>query len=115
MHENGIHDYMKYIKFGYGRATDHVTKDIRDGSLTREEGVEIVLKRDHIKSNDLKRWLKYVKMSEDEFDEIADTFRDPRVWWIEDDGWYRHGLTGEKVSHEKVKLPKDRWYNYENR
>ena len=23
MHENGVHDYLKYIKFGYGRATDH--------------------------------------------------------------------------------------------
>ena len=114
MHENGIHDYMKYIKFGYGRATDHVTKDIRDGSLTREEGVKIVLKRDHIKSSDLKRWLEYVGMSEDEFDEIADTFRDPRVWWIENGKWYRHGITGEKVSHEKVKLPKDKWYNFKN-
>ena len=23
MHENGVHDYLKFIKFGYGRATDH--------------------------------------------------------------------------------------------
>jgi N-acetyl sugar amidotransferase len=31
MHENGVHDYLKYIKFGYGRATDHTCKDIRAG------------------------------------------------------------------------------------
>lgn len=94
MHENGIHDYLKYIKFGYGRATDHSCKDIRDGKMTREEAVEIVKKMDHIKSKDLYRWLKYVDMSEEEFDKIADSFRDPRVWeqlpdgsWVKDNLW----------------------------
>ena len=33
IHENGIHDYLKYIKFGYGRCTDHASKDIRSGDL----------------------------------------------------------------------------------
>jgi hypothetical protein len=94
MHENGIHDYMKYIKFGYGRATDHVCKDIREGKMTREEGISIIKKMDHIKSNDLSRWLEYVDMTEDEFDKIADTFRDKRVWekdiqgnWVKDNIW----------------------------
>ena len=31
MHENGIHDYLKFMKFGYGRGTDHSCKDIRAG------------------------------------------------------------------------------------
>jgi len=93
MHENGIHDYMKYIKFGYGRATDHVCKDIRAGKMTREEGIEIVKKMDPIKSKDLYRWLPYVDMSEEEFDKIADTFRDPRVWWKDDSGnWKKWNL-----------------------
>jgi N-acetyl sugar amidotransferase len=94
MHENGIHDYMKYIKFGYGRATDHVCKDIREGKMTREDGIKIVRKMDHIKPNDLERWLTYVGMSEQEFDEIADSFRDSRVWsqdlsgnWAKENIW----------------------------
>ena len=92
MHENGIHDYMKYIKFGYGRCTDHVCKDIRTGKMTREEGIELVRKYDHVKPRDLKRWLPYVGMSEEEFDETAATFRDPRVWWIEDGQWRKHNI-----------------------
>lgn len=94
MHENGIHDYLKYIKFGYGRATDHVCKDIRAGLLTREQGIAIVRQRDHIKSKDLSRWLAYVGWTEEKFDQIADTFRDPRVWvknekgeWVKDNIW----------------------------
>ena len=81
MHENGIHDYMKYVKFAYGRATDHCCKDIRAGHITRDEAISIVREKDHIKSKDLYRWLPYVAMEESEFDRIADTFRDPRVWW----------------------------------
>ncbi|MCB0317356.1 MAG: N-acetyl sugar amidotransferase [Bdellovibrionales bacterium] len=80
MHENGMHDYMKYIKFGYGRGTDHSCYDIRLGLMTREEGIEMVRKYDHVKSKDLDRWLKYVDMKEEEFDQIADTFRNERIW-----------------------------------
>jgi hypothetical protein len=93
MHENGIHDYLKYIKFGYGRATDHVSKDIRDGKMTREEGIEIVREMDHRKPSDLKRWLEYVDMTEEEFDRIADTFRDPRVWSRDEKGtWIKANI-----------------------
>ena len=97
MHENGIHDYMKFIKFGYGRASDHASKDIRDGYITREQGIELVRKYDHVKPRrDLERWLEYVGMTEQEFDHIADTFRDPRVWrkekgaWVKDNIWDEH-------------------------
>lgn len=100
MHENGVHDYLKYVKFGYGRCTDHVCKDIRAGLMTREEGIELVRKMDHVKPRDLARWLRYVDMTEDEFDRIADTFRDPRVWrrergeWVKDDLWTHAAAAG---------------------
>lgn len=87
MHENGIHDYLKYIKFGYGRCTDHVCKDIRAGLMDREHAMTLVRRMDPVKSGDLARWLDYVGMTEDEFDRIADTFRDPRVWWLEEGRW----------------------------
>ena len=92
MHENGIHDYLKFIKFGYGRATDHASKDIRAGHMTREKGVEMVRRYDHVKPSDLARWLKYVDMTEDEFDRIADTFRDKRVWRREGGRWMKDNL-----------------------
>lgn len=92
MHENGVHDYLKYIKFGYGRCTDHVCKDLRAGLMTREEGIRRVNEMDPIKPKDLKRWLEYTGMHEEEFDRIADTFRDPRVWWKEKGEWKREIL-----------------------
>ena len=105
MHENGIHDYIKFIKFGYGRASDHASKDIRMGYMTREEGIEMVRKYDHVKPRrDLERWLKYVGMTEAEFDQIADTFRDPRVWRIEDGQWVKDNIWGKPSAYGTVHL-----------
>jgi N-acetyl sugar amidotransferase len=113
MHENGIHDYMKFVKFGYGRATDHSAKDIRLNLMSREEGVEMIRKYDAVKPRaDLERWLEYVDMSEDEFDRIADTFRDPRVWWIENGMWMKHNIWGEPSSYGTVNLNESDWNRY---
>jgi hypothetical protein len=92
MHENGVHDYLKYVKFGYGRCTDHVCKDIRAGLLSRDEGIALVRRYDHVKPRDLARWLDYVQMREEEFDRVADTFRDPRVWRKENGIWTKDNL-----------------------
>lgn len=92
-YENGIHDLLKYIKFGYGRASDHASKDIRAGYMSREQGIEMVRKHDHVVSSDLAYWLNYVNMTEEEFWKVANGFRDPRVWrkengeWVKDNIW----------------------------
>lgn len=92
-YENGVHDYLKYIKFGYGRASDHSCKDIRRGYMTREEGIEMVRKYDHVRSSDLYYWLDYVERSEEWFDQIADTFRSPKVWVQDTDGsWLKQNI-----------------------
>lgn len=91
-YENGLHDFMKYIKFGYGRASDHASKDVRTGYMTREEAVEMVRKYDHVVPSDLYYWLEYVGMKEEEFWQIADSFRDPRVWRKENGKWVKDNL-----------------------
>ena len=93
MHENGAHDYLKYIKFGYGRCTDHVCKDIRAGAMSRDEGIARVRAMDHIKPKDIReRWLGYVGMDDATFDAIADTYRDPRVWARRDGAWVKDNI-----------------------
>ena len=103
-YENGVHDLLKFIKFGYGRASDHASKDIRTGDMTREEGIEMVRKYDHVVSSDLYHWLDYVDMREEEFWAIADTFRDPRVWRVENGNWVKDNIWGASSSYGKVRL-----------
>ena len=107
IHENGIKDYLKFIKFGYGRCTDHTSKDIRLGAMTRKAGIELIKKHDHVKAKkSLDYFLKMTNMSEDQFDLIADKFRDNRVWWIENKKWYKNTIWGEQESYGEVKLSK---------
>jgi len=105
MHENGIHDYLKFIKLGYGRASDHACKDIRVGIMTREQGIEMVRRYDHVKPRrDLERWLAYVGMIEEEFDALADAFRDRRVWRIENGQWVKDNIWGEPSAYSRARL-----------
>ena len=76
MHENGIHDYLKFIKFGFGRGTDHANYDVRLNLISRDEGIKLVLKYDHVTPSDLDDWCSYVDMKKREFYFHADKFRD---------------------------------------
>lgn len=96
IHENGVHDYLKFIKFGFGRGTDHANYDIRLNLITRKDGIKIVLKYDHVVPSDLEGWCKYVKMTKEEFYEHADKFRDPRVWSKIDGSWTKIDIDGKR-------------------
>ena len=89
-----------------------ILKDIRSNKISREVGVKEVIKRDHVKPKDLYRWLKYVGWTEEKFDFICDTFRDPRVWWIKDNHWAMKAIDGKIFTHGKVLLDKSEWSKY---
>jgi N-acetyl sugar amidotransferase len=111
-YENGAHDLLKFIKFGYGRASDHSSKDIRTGYLTRQQGIDMVRRHDHVVPDDLYYWLDYVEMSEVEFWATADSFRDPRVWWIEKGDWWKDNIWGSPSSYGTVHLAPDAQARY---
>ena len=92
IYENGAHDWLKFVKFGYGRCTDHASKDIRGGILGRGQAIDLVKRYDPVKPSDIRHWCDYVGMDPGEFDRIADTFRDPRVWRRENGEWVKTNL-----------------------
>lgn len=58
-------------------------------------------------SSDLYYWLDYVDMKEYEFWQIADTFRNPNIWFIKDGKWWKHNIWVEPSSYGKVHLSKE--------
>ena len=46
-------------------------------------------------------------MKKDEFWSIADTFRSNKVWWIENNEWYKYNVWGGSSSYGEVRLKKD--------
>ena len=112
IHENGIHDYMKWVKFGYGRATDHTSKDIRSGIISRKQAKNEIITKDHLLSKDINRWLKYTGWSLDEFKYSADSFRSPSVWWIKNNRWTKLDIDGIERSYGQVFLKKGQIEKY---
>jgi hypothetical protein len=79
-HYSGIHDYTKFIKWGYGKVTDHACREIRLRRMTREQGISIVEALEHKIPGDLPLLLSWLNMSATELYELVNRFRDPRVW-----------------------------------
>ena len=96
---DGIHYYLSFIKFGIGRATSDSAHEIRDGHLTREEGVELVRKFDgEFPKRHFKDFLEYCDINEEYFWEVIDSWRSPHLWVKGDGVWkLRHTIAGEGV------------------
>jgi N-acetyl sugar amidotransferase len=75
-----VNQMLKYYKFGFGATTDEVCSDIRDGILTRDEGIELVKKYDG-KCGDgyIQEFCDYIGITMEEF-------------WRETDRWVNKEL-----------------------
>lgn len=71
-----FHFYLGLIKFGIGRATSDAAHEIRDGHLTREEGVALVRRYDdEFPQKHFATFLKYLDITDAEFWEVVDAYR----------------------------------------
>ena len=77
----GIHDYFKWIKYGYGRATDHASLDIRAGKITREEGLKLVKEFEgKIPEKYMQDFLEDMEITREEFYRIVDKFANKELF-----------------------------------
>jgi N-acetyl sugar amidotransferase len=78
----GLHDYMKFIKYGFGRATDQICIEIRAGRMTREEGVEALKNTDEgtIPMKYVPDFMEYLGISEQEFLDNLDRFTNKMIF-----------------------------------
>jgi len=72
----GVHDYTKFLKRGYGRATDHTSQDVRAGLMTLAEANEIIREHDPKRPHILDYYLKISGYTEEEFRAIMDRHRE---------------------------------------
>jgi N-acetyl sugar amidotransferase len=83
-----LHTYLMYIKFGFGRATQDVGIDVRRGSLTRDQGINLAeLYDNHFPVDFLEEYLEYYQMSEKEFYDVIDKFANKKLFRKEGNNW----------------------------
>jgi len=84
-HQTGIHDYFKFLKFGFGRASDIASLHIRRGRITRQDGIQLVKKHDgkfpwSYLGLPLEKILEPLDLSVDEFIRICDKFTNKKLF-----------------------------------
>lgn len=85
---DGQHYYTMLIKFGQGRAMNDACRDIRDGYISREEGVQLVNKYDEeFPENHFKFFLDYIDIDEKMYWDVIDNARSPHIWKKENSTW----------------------------
>lgn len=90
-YQTGIHDYFKYLKFGFGRATDITCLHLRRGRITREFAVEFVNKHDGLfpwtyLNKPIEEILRPLELSMDEFIKICDRFTNKKIFQTDSRG-----------------------------
>ena len=85
---DGFHYFTMFAKFGQGRAVDDACRDIRDGYITREEGVALVNRYDgEFPKNHFEFFLDYIGIDEERFWQAIDENRSPHLWGKSENGW----------------------------
>ncbi len=73
-----LHYYTTFIKFGIGRATYDAAQEIRNGEITREEGIRLVKQFDgEYPERFEKEVFEYLSIDKKHFSEIFDKFKNP--------------------------------------
>jgi len=101
-YSNHVHDYLKYVKYGFGRATDNACLDIRLGYISREEGVRLVNKYDGIPpQNAISEYLKYTGFTRKEFDNTVASYTNKRIFERDDHRTFLRDIDGSLIRKEE--------------
>ena len=79
-----LHDYLKLLKHGYSKVTDHACREIRHKRISREEGVALVKKYELIKPDYLNLFADWLGIDLPSLEMVINKSRNPK-FWIETD------------------------------
>jgi N-acetyl sugar amidotransferase len=108
-----LHDYLKYCKFGFGRATDSASYDIRNGYIERSEGVRLAEKYDTTYPKEaVETFCEHFKIPQEEFNQISDEFTNRSIFET-NKGKFVRDIDGSLVMKDKFikrrQNPEDSW------
>jgi N-acetyl sugar amidotransferase len=85
---DGFHYYLAYIKFGIGRTTSDAAHEIRDGKITRDEGIALIKRYDHeFPSKYYENFLEYCSITNEQAMDVIDSWRSDHIWKNEGGVW----------------------------
>mgnify|MGYP001078706272 FL=1 len=104
-HANDVHDYLKYLKFGYGRATDDASMEIRHGRITRQEGLALIREYDSREPSTLPFYCDFLGITVDDFYKLVEPQRDLAIWKKTDGNWcVKDSVWKQELNEESVRF-----------
>ncbi len=90
-YQHGLHDYFKFLKFGFGRASDQLSYCIRRGLISRGEAIEKVKELEgkypfSYMGKKLKDILSRIDMKENDFKKICEKFTNKKIFKCDQKG-----------------------------
>lgn len=83
-----LHYHTTTIKFGIGRATYDSAQEIRNGDLTRDEGIALIKRFDgEFPAQYIEDCCEYMGISIEEYHQTIEKFRSPHLWDKIDGQW----------------------------
>ena len=79
-HSAGLHDYMKLLRLGYSKVTDHASREIRLKRLTREDGISLVNKYQYIVPKDIDLFCNWIDIPKKKLLLKLEKIRNPMLW-----------------------------------
>ena len=76
-----LHDYLKLVKHGYSKVTDHATREIRHGRLTRAQGMYLVQKYSKGELKHLDKFCDWLGIDIKSLNFIINQHRNPVFWY----------------------------------
>ena len=77
-----------YLKYGFGRANQDACIEIRRGSMSREQGINLIRLYDGIFPEEyLDLYLDYYKMKKDDFMQVLDSWANNDILEKVNDKW----------------------------
>jgi hypothetical protein len=96
-----LHDYLKYLKYGYGRATDSACIEIRNGVVPRDEGLRLVERYDgRYPKECIERFCEEFSLSRKDFDDLCEPFTN-RALFERDGNGFKRDIDGSLVMKQK--------------
>lgn len=97
----GLHDLLKLYKHGYSKVTDHASREIRHGRMTREEGLALVRRHEQLTPPYLEQFCEWLGITLSSLHFMLDQHRNSKFWNETGPGrWEFAGLsTRQKVGH----------------
>lgn len=100
----GLHDYLKLVKAGYSKVTDHASREIRHGRLSRDVAEALVSKYTFQPTPYVEQFCEWLGIAKGTLNFILDNHRNPKFWEQTSQGYWAFKARSEYNPQSSIPL-----------